>query len=400
MSHPEATAPIPSARKRAGRRVARPLTPSTYLLRNLPKTLPLVGVIVLAVMLITGIVALLNSIPLSIRTIYAYSKEFTGVTPRGDTTQTPILVDRILQLAPVPIERVIICRASGAMVRSIVGKWPFGVVGMAQQDMRFYLDRQHVSSIEGRLPAAGAPEALISEPVARNLNLKIGGTLSGPRVTDSYSQREVKVVGIAQTDRWIILDSIEYQKKYHFPPVDLAMVFAHNAEDQEKLDAWTLAEFKGKRAQIFAYKQLDKDTNDQFKTLYKILNVVIASLVLVITLMMGLLINIYQSQRLVEFGLLQAIGYTKRALVRRVVLESVLVVFVGWLIGLAIAFGLLNIVNMLLMEPNAWAMKTADWLAFAYTAPAPLAILTVAILTVLWRFRSFDPVGVVERRLV
>lgn len=358
------------------------------------------GVIVLAVMLISGIVALLNSIPQSIRNIYAYSREFTGVTPRGDTTQTPILIKHVLDHAPIPIERVIICRASGASVRSMVGKWPFGVLGMAQEDMRFYLDRQRIESIEGRLPAAGQAEALISEPVARNLSLKLGSTLSGPRVTDSYSQREVKVVGIAKTDRWIILNSIEYQKKYHFPPVDLAMVFAHTPEQQAELDDWALKEFKGKRAQIFAYKQLDKDTNEQFRTLYKILNVVIASLVLVITLMMGLLINIYQSQRLVEFGLLQAIGYTKKALIRRVIAESVLVVVFGWLIGLAISFGLLTIVDRLLMQPNAWSMSTVDLLAFAYTAPAPLAILAVAIFTVLARFRRFDPVGVVERRLV
>jgi hypothetical protein len=63
-----------------------------------------------------------------------------------------------------------------------------------------------------------------------------------------------------------------------------------------------------------------------FSILYRILDVVIGTLVLVITFMMGMLMNIYQSQRLVEFGLLQAIGYTKKQLFARVFAETAIVI--------------------------------------------------------------------------
>ncbi len=382
------------------RALRRPLAPYTYLLRNAAKTVPLVSVIVLAVLLITGIVALLNSIPLSIKTIYLYSRESLGITPRGDPNLTPELIDQVREGSPVPIERVMTCRASSGTVRSIVGKWPFVVLGLTQDDIRYYLRRQGVTQIEGRLPIAGAPEGIISEPVAKNLGLQLGSAMVGPANADNYSPKPVKVVGIAHSDRWIMLDTIEYQRKNHFPPVDIAMVFAENLHDQELLDRWAEKHFKGQRAQVFAYHILEKDTNENFATLYKILNVVIGTLVLVITLMMGLLINIYQSQRLVEFGLLQAIGHTKRQLIQRVVSESIMVVVLGWLLGIFIAYLLLLLVKARLMEPNAWALNAFDAKAFAYTLPAPLAILGVAILTVFLRFRKFDPVGVVERRLV
>lgn len=362
--------------------------------------MPLVGVIVLAVLLITGIVSLLNSIPLSIRTIYSYSQEGLGITPRGDTNLTPKIVEEVRRDAPVPLERVMVCRASSSVIRSIVGKWPFIVLGLTQEDMRFYLARQHTTSIIGRLPAPGAAEALISEPISRNLNLRIGSTLLGPKNSDNYSPHEVKVVGIAQTDRWIMIDPIEYQRANHFPPVDFAMIFARNREDKVKLDFWADKRFRGRRAQVFAYHLLEKDTNQNFATLYQILNVVIATLVLVITLMMGLLINIYQSQRLVEFGLLQAIGHSRRKLISRVIAESALFVTSGWLLGILSAYLLLLLVKHQLMDPNAWALNTLDTKALVYTVPAPLAIFGVAILTVFLRFRKFDPVGVVERRLV
>lgn len=380
--------------------LTKPLVPTTFLLRNVRKTAPLVAVIVLAVMLISGIVSMINSIPLSIRTIYSYSKQMLGVTPRGDPSQTPKIRQRIEKESPVPLERVITCRASSAQVRSIVGKWPFVVVGLAQEDMQFYLDRMKARRIEGRIPAAGAAEALISSPVARNLGLKMGDTLIGPEKDEAYSPKAVKIVGIAETDEWIMLAPIEYHRANHFPPIDFLMVFAKNLEDQQKLDHWALSAFKGERAQVFAYEELDKNTEEMFSILYKILNVVIGTLVLVITLMMAMLMNIYQSQRLQEYGLLQALGYTKKQLLRRAMAESVVVVLGGWVIGLFVAFGLLNVVKEQLMDPQAFALDTLDRVAFLYTVPVPFAILLAAGLTVWGRFRKFDPVEVVERRLV
>ena len=143
----------------------------TYLWRNPGKTLPLLLVITLAVMLIAGIVALMNSIPLSVRTIYSYSRYSLGVSPRGDPTQLDEIRKRLQTKAPVPIERVVVCRANTAMVDSIVGKWPFVVFGLEQADMRYYVQKLGGRLAEGRYPAPGTPQAVVSRPVATNLGL-------------------------------------------------------------------------------------------------------------------------------------------------------------------------------------------------------------------------------------
>ncbi|MDR3692120.1 MAG: ABC transporter permease [Fimbriimonas sp.] len=382
------------------RRVLRPLAPSTYLLRNAGKTIPLTAVIVLAVMLVSGIIAMIDSIPYSIRIVYRYAKEETGITPRGDPSLLPQLVSTIKEHSPVRIERIIICRASSAIVRSIVGKWPFVMLGLTQDDMRYYAARQGCGRVIGRYPNPGAPEAIVSRPVAKNLGLKIGSTVLKPDDIENYAPDKIKVVGIAETDRWFMIDSIEYQRDNYFPPVDDALIFAHNSVDQNKLDHWTVKKFKGQRPLVFAYFQIEQNTREMFATLYLILNVVISALALVITFMMGMLMNIYQSQRLVEFGLLQAIGYTKHQLLRRVLLESVSVIALGWLLGLILTFGLLNLASKVLMEPKAYSLDVFDVQAYCYTIPIPLSILIVATFTVILRFRKFDPVGVVERRLV
>jgi ABC-type lipoprotein release transport system permease subunit len=354
----------------------------------------------LAVMLVAGIISMINSIPYSIRTIYSYSREFLGVTPRGDPTLTASLLREIKEKSPVPIERIVTCRTAATQIKSIVGKWPFYVLGLSQSDMRYYLEREGSRGVNGRLPRPNAPEVVVSRPVAMNLGLKIGSELLGPTKDESYSPKSVRVVGIANTDRWLMVTSIGYMRENHFPPIDLGMVFAKNIADQDRLGRWADDHFKGRRAGILAYFQIEKNTREMFGTLFQILNVVIATLVLVITFMMGMLINIYQSQRLVEFGLLQAIGYTKKQILKRVLMESVLVIVAGWLLGVAAAYGLLRVAKAVLMDPKAYALNVLDPMAYQYTIPLPLAILAVAATTVFLRFRRFDPVSVVERRLV
>jgi ABC-type lipoprotein release transport system permease subunit len=354
----------------------------------------------LAVMLIAGIVALMNSIPLSVKTIYSYSRFSLGVSPRGDQSQLDEIRARLDTGAPVPIERVIVCRANTAMVDSIVGKWPFVVFGFEDEDMRYYVEKLGGTLVEGRYPTGDLPLAVVSHPVATNLGVGVGDELLGPEQADSYSPQSVRVVGIVESDEWMMFVPIEYHRQNHFPEVDVLMVFAENLVDQQVLDRWALEEFKGDRARLYAYSELETQTESAFKTLYTILNVVIASLVVVLTIMMGMLINIYQSQRIQEFGLLQALGYRKSAILWRVLSEILVVLAGSWLAGVVLAYVLLMLVKAQLFDPRAYALDPTEASTYLYSTPVPVMIFLVAALDFTVRLKRFDPVGVVERRLV
>lgn len=381
-------------------RFVRPLSPTTFLRRNAGKTIPLITVICLAVMLVQSIIALINSIPLSIRTIYRYTDRFLGVSPRLDPSLTPIFVKELTTNPPVEIERVILCRGSSAQVKSIVGKWPFAVMGLDSADLDYYLNRQGVEGIEGRRPVDGKPEMMVSAPVAKNLGVKIGDTILKPDDSDNFSRQPVKLVGIMKSDRWMMVGNKKYFEDTQPIPIDFALIFTKDVNQQKTYDLWADEKMKGKFAQLFTYHKIEDDSRKMFKILFKILDAVIAILVLVISIMMGMLMNIYQSQRLVEFGLLQAIGYTKAQLFKRVFTESVIVIIGGWLIGLGVSRLLLMFLKAILMDPQAFALDLADPVAISYTIPVPVAILVIALGTIWLRFRKFDPVAVVERRIV
>ena len=135
-----------------------------------------------------------------------------------------------------------------------------------------------------------------------------------------------------------------------------------------------------------------------FHILYQILNIIIGVLVIVITLMMGMLMNIYQSQRVQEFGLLQAMGFTKRQIFKRMSFEAMILIVAGWILGVGFAIVLLKTVDHLLMRPHAFVLNPLDPMAYAYTIPVPVAIFSAAIATISIRFRKFDPIAVIERR--
>jgi putative ABC transport system permease protein/lipoprotein-releasing system permease protein len=232
------------------------------------------------------------------------------------------------------------------------------------------------------------------------LGVKVGTILLKPEDNENFSRKPVKVVGIAETDRWLMLGDKKYYADSQPIPLDFVLAFTKNINEQSKFDYWAEEKLKGQFAQVFAYHQIKKQSEEMFGILYRILNAVILVLVIVITFMMGMLMNIYQTQRLVEFGLLQAIGFTKTQLLKRVISESIMVIIGGWIFGLIVARGLLIIAKKVLMDPQAFALDISDPVAIAYTIPIPVAILIVAVGTIWLRFKNFDPVAVVERRIV
>ncbi len=355
-------------------------------------------VIMLAVLLIAGIVSVMNSIPLSVRNVYGYSKHITGATPRGDRSFFPKLKEHFEQ-SPVPIDRTIVARTVIFNVKSIVGPWPFVLHGIGSQDAGYVIEKVGLKLGEGRFPEAGKPEAVISQRVARNLGLSLGDALLRPDDDKNFSPYEVKIVGILEGREWFAFSSYEYLKENHFPPVDVLMLFAPNQTEQRNLDAWAEESLRSQRAMVYTYPSLERDTTETFRILFKILNVVVGLLVTVITIMMGMLINIYLGQRIVEFGLLQAIGFTQRRLISRAIFEAALVVVFGWVLGVLAAGALLYIIQLVLMEPRGFYLDPTDTLAYAYSIPVPIAIIVAAALTVWWRFRKFDPISVVERRI-
>jgi hypothetical protein len=378
--------------------ITRPTAAWVFPLRNFGRSGPLALAIMLAVLLIAGIVSIIDSIPFSVYQVYGYSRYLTGVTPRGDMSLIPKLQE-LFKNSPVHIEKEMVARTVVFNVNSIVGPWPFILHGVRYDEAEYLAKKVGLGRLRGRLPETGAAEAVISAPLARNLGLELGDILLGPNDEQSYSPKEVIVVGIYEGEEWLAMTSYDYIAKHHFPPVDVLMLTCQNQEDQRKLDAWTESALKGQRAMAYTYPSLVRDTEKNFTTLFQILNLAIGLLVVVITLMMGMLINIYLAQRTTEFGLLHALGFTRGSLIKRSYLEALLVVLFGWVAGVFLSYLFLLVIKHFVMDPRGYYIDPLGMKAYLYTLVVPISILVGGWFTVWNRFRSFDPIHVIERRI-
>jgi ABC-type lipoprotein release transport system permease subunit len=283
---------------------------------------------------------------------------------------------------------------------TIVGKMPFVIFGLPPDKMERLVARCGLKLGEGRYPAPGAPEVALSEPLMRNKKLQLGDVVLSPLVPDQYAPVPVRVVGVLQGDTWLAVTTESFTRTHFFPPLRNLLVLARDVRQQPKLDRWLRQTLRGKQARVWTYAELQEETHRAFKNLYFITGVVVVLVSLMLATMTGLLANIYFQQRLVEFGLLQAIGYTRRSLLLRVSWETILVVLLGWGLGVLIALGALSWAKWAIMEPRGLYLEPLDPIAYRYTLPVPLMVLLFALGTIGWRLRTFDPVAIVERRIV
>jgi len=116
----------------------------------------------------------------------------------------------------------------------------------------------------------------------------------------------------------------------------------------------------------------------------------------VVAVVVGVINQLAIARRLPEFGLLQAVGWRKGALLRRVTGGTAMTAALGWLVGLAGMVALVTVGRQTFFTARGheWSLS---FMPFLYTLPIPLAVVTFTTGSV-WRvFKRLDAVAIVER---
>lgn len=375
---------------------ANPLSAWLFFRRNLSRTAPVTLVIVLSVVLIGTVVTIIRSIDLTVLTVYGYNRYFLVAVPRNGERIDPE-TEQIIRSEPLvkDIYRISVCFTN---IRTIFGKFPFVLFGLSQEDLPRVLKLTRMRLVAGRLPRRGEPACALSVGIARNRGLKIGDVVLAPNIEDSFAPVPVKLVGLLDGENWFAVIPIEFVQKHYFPLLEELVVTAPSPEQQPELDRRLDKSLDKRLVRLFTYGQLVRELRSSLSNLYLIMNIVIAIVVLVIAIMMGMLSNIFFIQRLPEFALLAAMGYTRGALLWRIVKETALLVTAGWTVGVLLSMGILWGLYWWLFEPRGLLLQPMDWQAYRYTIPVPIAVLAFAAMSVGPRLLAMDPVLVIERK--
>lgn len=384
-----------------------PLSPLLYFARNPGKVLPMGFVIVLSVFLIASVATIVSSIDLTILTIYGYTRHYTYVIPQRVTQYVPKDQIAVVQKDP-RTDRVMEASIFFVNIKTVMGRLPFVVLGVTPENRDYLLKRVGTEVLPGgRLPAEGMPEAVLSEPLARNKKAKVGDIIAGP--TDeggiSGSPVPIRLVGILKGPTWIAFTSKSFCDQTFLTTPRSTVFTTKNPADlmalnQDLMPTGRKSEGKltPSKVSLLSFQNLVHELRDSLSSMYLIMAVVNGTVIFVIALMSGMLSNIYFTQRIAEFAVLAAIGYQRKRLIARVVGETLLLTTAGWLLGAVVAVVVLTYFKSSVFEPRGMIINPRDWFAYQYTIPIPISITLFAVGTIALRLMRLDPVTIIERR--
>jgi ABC-type lipoprotein release transport system permease subunit len=380
-----------------------PLSPLTYYRRHKSGTALLVVIVALVTLAVGTMVSVLDSFIENMALDIAYLDSVSAIYPTAGDELDPGIAAQVR--AHPDVERVI--PESGMTLNhpALIGSNWARVLVIPVAEMADLLRACGLRIQEGRLPAVNAPELALSVDTARALGLRLGDRVSRATNLEYYGalSSEVTLVGLLDQD-----PAVE-ERNVRLSLMSYEYVIGHEGY-APRATGLLIIPRPGRTATLNRFLDTlpasltDSETKDYWaanigrmgtmlRLIFAFVDLLVAG---VVALVMGVINQIAITQRLPEFGLLQAVGWRKKALVRRVTSGTAITAALGWLFGLA---GM--VVLVALGRETFFAARGQEWslslMPFLYTLPIPLAVVAFAAGSV-WRvFKRLDAVAIVER---
>ena len=380
-----------------------PLSPSAYHRRHKRRALLLVALICLATLGVSLMVRLLDFFFEQTETTERYLTRASVVYPfRG--TLDPGVVAQIR--AHPDVARVIPKNDLyiGAPLNTSGG---FHVFGVSATDVEFLIDAFGLRLKRGRLPGVRTNEIILSEEIAAVLELQLGDQIGRLIDEDYYASIPTTMVlaGVLEADPsfgsgpnirlgLVSFEYLESHEIYTFRSPNLLVV----PKDGRKavVDQFLETTLDSQLVQVSSYRLMNEAMKPGLLVLRLIFGVVDVFVAAVIALVVGTINRMALTRRITEFGLLHAVGYGRKWLVRRLMLETGVVAGVGWLAGLALSWLLFAWLKAHIFAP-LFDLDLANLAPIWFAAPIPFVVIAFAGWSTVRTFARLDAVAVIDR---
>jgi len=290
---------------------------------------------------------------------------------------------------------------------------PTPVLGVTEADLPVVMEACDLRLKEGRLIRSRTSEIVLSEEIVRALGLTIGDHVSYEINADYYRTMatELTLVGI--------LESVSSEAG---PEVRAGFVSYEYLDSHERYQPratnWIILPRPGSRIAVndFVSDLIAQNTGAPspylqsfegemealiFGKVQQGIGAVFGFLdglvAIAAALVVGIVHRIAITHRLPELGLLLAAGYSKRSLVRRLVLEIAAIAGVGWAIGLLCEYAFAILLGSTFFAAQGLSINLADSTLLLYTLPTPIIVVAWITVSVRRTLNRLDPVAIIER---
>ncbi len=376
-----------------------PLSVFTYYIRNLVKLAPVFLVLALAVFGISLTGVLTGSISASAAEKVEVYRGAAMIAPnptnglnavdaniRGDLARNPNVA------ATYPTIRF------STYMPTLAGQTSAHIYAVNSEVIPILQEAFELKLVEGHMPRVGTNQLTLHKKLAAARNLKVGDVIDPEVDTQEFIPGRMEVVGIVDGPTPLSLASLEYVSQSSdfrgFPRAVLAVPRPDAVQAAEN----DLQQLDRDLVQPYTYNAEMERFTSEFSSMDTIVWSINSIVVLVLSLLAGLLNLIYFMDRMNEFGLLLGIGYSRAFVIRRALVESLLLTVMAWVFGIVLSQVIYSLLNAFIFEPRGVALSVLNWRALQFTLPIPIMVGLFSAGTVLWQLRRLDPMQMIERR--
>lgn len=373
-----------------------------YYLSNKRRGISLIFVMALTVFSIYFVTSLVQSIFSTVEySNIACLNDFSFVYPVGgssflsDETVEKIQKDDSVKKAyPILLEYTVI--------NNIFGTTSGYVAFMDEADIGEIFDDFSLTVTEGRLPEENSYELIMHEDMLKNKGLSVGDTFGSAVDEGEQIDGKYMITGAFSGDSYMAFGTKSYrQKELEELGLDFQnTTFGLLVTPKTDLDAMNtmLDTMSHDEAAAMTLSYAQKTLKDNVSSIKFLMGVIVIVIAVSISAAVCIVLETTYNDRMEEFGILYAIGYKKSWLFRNIIAEIVVLVFISWILGLILSYGVLSLVAKSVFEPMGQMLSIVSIQSLLYTIIVMVVFVVVTILVTILKFAKKDLIAIIEMR--
>lgn len=267
-------------------------------------------------------------------------------------------------------------------------------IGVNEEIRSTIMEKMDITLEEGRLPVSGVKEIAIDQNVAMNNHLGVGDVI-GKDVDPTQSLPELyTITGILLSNSYVsFIGSPDTEKSNVSNSSKCLLVFHKNgfAKETEK----AIEKYKSQKYHVLTIKEYEKLFQQNSQT-FNILDMIALFAVAVMSVCLTCFRYTQYFQSKEEHGILNAIGYSSKTIMKRAFLEIMTTNIIGYAIGIGISLLLASsIMNSLFTDVGGTGI-VISLKAILYSLFAPLCTTIMLVLPVGSMMKKTDPLSIIE----
>ena len=373
-----------------------------YYLSNKRRGISLIFVMALTVFSIYFVTSLVQSIFSTVEySNIACLNDFSFVYPVGgssflqnETVEKIKNDDSVENAYPVLLEYTVI--------NNIFGTTSGYVAFMDEADIREIFDDFSLTVTEGRLPKENSYELIMHEDMLKNKGLSVGDTFGSAVDEGEQIDGKYMITGAFSGDSYMAFGTKSYRQKeleelgLDFKNTTFGLLVTPKAD----LDAMNimLDTMSHDEAAAMTLSYAQKTLKDNVSSIKFLMAVIVIVIAVSISAAVCIVLETTYNDRMEEFGILYAIGYKKSWLFRNIIAEIVVLVFISWILGLILSYGVLSLVAKSVFEPMGQMLSIVSIQSLLYTIIVTAVFVVVTILVTILKFAKKDLIAIIEMR--